>query len=260
MKNLEKNIIFLHRNTELSEFELSCIKLINSCKEEAIASIINTFNNLSLDTTVIKELESIQIRIYYLDSCCTAAKHNKVDNTIDINQNWLEHLYMLFSSNQVTLEEVKDIITITIIHEYLHSIREFIFSNGSFENVYEMEDHNNQGLEEGLVDAFAHLIYEDYIGDKRIVKIGTKLDYNYMYKRLAYYVISRMSINDIKWFLTSYMEDEYNDRLKDIFKDHYDEIREIFNDLYSNRTILSSPHDYNNDFNSYKNCKEIILK
>jgi len=131
MKNLEKNIIFLHRNTELSEFELSCIKLINSCKEEAIASIINTFNNLSLDTTVIKELESIQIRIYYLDSCCTAAKHNKVDNTIDINQNWLEHLYMLFSSNQVTLEEVKDIITITIIHEYLHSIREFIFSNGT---------------------------------------------------------------------------------------------------------------------------------
>lgn len=104
-------------------------------------------------------------------------------------------------------------------------------------NVCKINNGIYKGIEEYLVDCFAEIIIEHRDESKYNIEVvetlkelsTSSLDNN----ALGFSIISKMSIEDIRWFFTSYMEDEYNDRLKNVLKDNYYEIIDTMNQIYN---------------------------
>ncbi len=113
------------------------------------------------------------------------------------------------------------------------------------------------GIEESLTEAFANIMV--FHKNKKELKIkefcnlmlNSNLSDNL---NAAFYLISNMSINDIKWFYLSSYEDIYNDRFYTLFNKDYNRIISYFYNFYINEK--KKPHQES----KYDKCIKLIDK
>lgn len=101
-------------------------------------------------------------------------------------------------------------------------------------NILNLNNDKNVGIEEMLIDCFAQLILYHETFNKynpRVLEI-LKNHSSKDYYSIGFGILSKMNIEDFKWFMTSYMQDSYEDRLKDLYNNHYDEIINLSSRLY----------------------------
>jgi len=328
--------------------------LVKSYKKESINAISNFLDILIIDKDIINELENIDIYVSfnneYKDKDWIAI-HNTLENYIIINGCPLKNEYDYLVSSGKSLEridfELKENICVTLIHEYLHSFRDFNFKyieksidivqyneltlkyydiindktdsqrkiisiiensddyiliiydmdfeiltipkesidnldkaelinndldfDDYFEllclssndeviyyneyndpiNVCELNKDTNRGIEESIVAALSYIIKLHKNVTSFNYNIINKLKENVIYSDefllIGFIIASKMSIEDIKWFLTSFMEDEYRDRLVKLFRDNYDEILKSISETY-NLLLEKNKEEYNSKF------------
>ena len=206
---------------------------------------ISEFGNIidELTTTIVHEVihsnrdiivkEGIHIsKLLNLSSRLLLGKSNKQKNDEDTVGSYSEYLSNNINLNNLSYEEVSDISDIVA---------------------------SQFGLEESFTEALAHLmvyhkdkdkLYINEYCEEMINKDSTTKDI-----KLAYMLIDKMSLDDIRWFILSSYEDGYNNRFVHLFKEDYNQ---FMLNMYSIFTSVYNKSDV--DIDEYQESEEIIKR
>ena len=337
---------------ENGEFFEDLIEIVKICRIEALDAISHFFDLLDIDKDVIKEMKKIKIYIKNNKGANWVGAHNQYNNKTSLDLKWFVDVYMAYLNGQISYNIMILSFTETLIHEYLHSLRDFMFKQSDFssdyfnqkydeyyikynhlikkseemqllsiketnsyylfvfyaddgfieervskdivdkkglENVIEnikndykknfyclkLEDYPAKyyiknvdsicinkhteliGIEECLIDCFSYIIYEhrrkNEFDFNSINNFIESLTYQYLYG-LGFDIILMMSIDDIKWFFTSYMEDEYNDRYTKLLGKDLEQLLQLLNKMHDKNICNINYNDI------YQKCRKIVYK
>jgi len=123
------------------------------------------------------------------------------------------------------------------------------------------DNYEYLGIEESLVEAFANIIVMSTYGDYNIQNCARKLLRKKYYTydvRLAFILISKMSSEEIKWFFNSYMLDNFEYKISELYGDKFNDVLEYFDYLYNlNDSSIEEYKSLENN-NVYRRAKRFI--
>lgn len=156
-------------------------------------------------------------------------------NTFNMIQRYLSlNFFMMpFTSCSASLDDYEFYGVTDYVDDYI-DVNEL--SNVEASSLYDFT-LSKIGIEEALTEAFANIIIDskrkNELDIKECCDLAIKDDDMPYDLKLAYYLVSNLSIDDIKWFFLSCYEDEYDNRIRKIFGDDYETLIYNFYNLYS---------------------------
>ena len=145
----------------------------------------------------------------------------------------LNFFMMPFTSCSASLDDYEFYGVTDYVDDYI-DVNEL--SNAEASYLYDFTS-SKIGIEEALTEAFAYIIVASKCKNELDIKEYCDLvikddDMPYDLK-LAYYLISNLSIDDIRWFFLSCYEDEYENRFRKLFSSDYELLISNFYNIYS---------------------------